>query len=41
MRQETFVKNFNYGKPEDIIGKKKEIDETLLEAIRAKMALLK
>jgi len=41
LRDETFVKNFNYGKAEDIIGKKKEIDETLLEAIRAKMALLK
>jgi hypothetical protein len=36
-----FIKNHNYGKAEDIIDKKKQIDETLLEAIKAKMALLK
>lgn len=30
MREEMFVKNFHYGKAEEIIGKKKEIDETLL-----------
>lgn len=35
------IKNYNYGKAEEIIVKKKEIDETLLESIKAKMALLK
>ena len=41
MRDEMLIKNYNYGKAEEIIVKKKEIDETLLESIRAKMALLK
>ena len=36
-----FIKNHNYGKAEDIIDRKKEVDETLLLAIKAKMALLK
>ncbi len=36
-----FIKNHNYGKAEDIIDRKKEVDETLLMAIKAKMALLK
>lgn len=41
MRDEMLIMNNHYGKAEEIIGKKKEIDETLLSAIKAKMALLK
>lgn len=41
MRQEAFIKNQNHSKPEEVISKKKQVDETLLEAIKAKMALLK
>jgi len=40
-RQEIFIKNQSHTKPEEVITKKKQIDETLLEAIKAKMALLK
>jgi hypothetical protein len=41
MRDEKFVTNNHYGKAEDIIAKKKEIDDTLISSIRAKVAVLK
>lgn len=41
MRDEIFVANYNYGKAEEIINKKKEIDDTLLSSIKAKVAILK
>lgn len=41
MREEQFVANYTYGKPEQIIERKKEIDETLLSSIKAKVAVLR
>ena len=41
MRDEIFVANHNYGRAEEIINKKKEIDDTLLSSIKAKVAVLR
>lgn len=41
MREEKFLSNFTYGKPEDIIARKKIVDDTLLSSIKAKVAVLK
>ena len=41
MRDEKLVSNYDYRKPEEIIEKKKAIDETLLSSIKAKVAILK
>ena len=41
LRDEKLVSHYNYGKAEEIIIKKKEIDDTLLSSIRAKVAVLK
>ena len=40
-RQEQFVSTQNYTKPEDFLERKKEIDDTLMESIKAKVAVLK
>jgi hypothetical protein len=41
LREEKFVSLHNYGKAEDIIARKREIDDTLLSSIKAKVAVLK
>lgn len=41
MRDEKIISHYNYGRAEQIINKKKEIDETLLSSIKAKVAVLK
>lgn len=41
MRDEKLVSNYNYSRAEQIINKKKEIDDTLLSSIKAKVAVLK
>ena len=41
MRDEIFVANHSYGRAEEIINKKKEIDDTLLSSIKAKVAVLR
>ena len=41
LRDEVLVSHYNYGKAEEIIIKKKEIDDTLLSSIKAKVAVLK
>ena len=38
---EKLVSHYNYGKAEEIIEKKKTIDDTLLASIKAKVAVLK
>ena len=38
---EKLVSHFNFGKPDEIIAKKKQIDDTLLSSIKAKVAVLK
>ena len=40
-RQEQFVSNYTFGKPEEIIEKKKEIDNKIISSIRAKVAILR
>lgn len=40
-RQEQFVNNSKYEKAEDILERKKEIDENIIGAIRAKVAVIK
>lgn len=40
-RDEKLVYHYNYNKVDEIIAKKKEIDETLLSSIKAKVAVLK
>ena len=37
---EKFVSHYNYGRAEEIIEKKKEIDEVILSSIKAKVAVL-
>lgn len=38
---EKLVSHYNFGKADQIIAKKKQIDETLLSSIKAKVAVLK
>ena len=37
---QKFVSHYNYGRAEEIIEKKKEIDEVILSSIKAKVAVL-
>lgn len=41
MRDEKLVSHYNYGRAEEVLAKKREIDDTLLASIRAKVAVLK
>ena len=41
LREEKVISHFNYNRAEEIISRKKEIDETLLSSIKAKVAVLK
>jgi hypothetical protein len=40
-REEKLVEHYNYGRVEEIIEKKRLIDDTLLSSVKAKVAVLR